>query len=303
MSPLTALWINLFVTALWPIAGKAGGEFITPALLVFLASVISVLCFTPHLTKNKLWGKLFDKKLWKYFLVMGVFGTAIPFTSMFVALQYTTPSNTAILNQSELLYSLVITYFMLGEKPSLSQLAGSALIISGVLIILVNEHFSPRWTGDLIVLLTPWTFQLAHATAKKLPKDLDDIFVSAARSLYGLFALVPVIIYLHFTTGLKFVPTKGSMLSLFFLGAIFYGVARPLWYKAIRNIDLSKVTAITLSYPVITLIFSALLGIEKIYLYQTIGLVMAFSGAMWITVIVKKSNNLKNKLKERGTQK
>ncbi|MGB2579954.1 drug/metabolite transporter (DMT)-like permease [Elusimicrobium simillimum] len=294
MSPLAALWINCVATALWPIAGKAGGQYITPALLVFLASIISVLYFSPWLTKKKQWGLLFDKKLWTKFFIMGLFGTAIPFTLMFVALQYTTPTNTAILNQSELLYSLVLTYFLLGEKPSLSQLGGSVLIVLGVVVILMHEQFSPRWTGDLIVLLTPWTFQIAHITAKKLPKNLDDSFVSAARSFYGVLCLLPVVIYIHFTTGLKFEQTKDAWIALLFLGGIFYGVCRPLWYKAIRNIDLSKVTAITLSYPVITLIFSVLLGIEKIHSYQLIGLAMAIAGALWITVLVKKQNKKKS---------
>ncbi|WP_424246145.1 drug/metabolite transporter (DMT)-like permease [Elusimicrobium posterum] len=289
MSPLSALWTNWTVTALWPVAGAEGGALMTPALMVLLACIFAMAYYGPWFTKYKMWGMLFDKKIWKYLLVLGLFGTALPFTSFFIALQHTTPSNTAILSQVEILYSLVLSYFLLKEKPSLGQLCGSALVISGVLIILINEQFSPRWTGDLIVLATPWTFQVSHVAAKKLPKELPDAFVAGARVVYAFFCMIPIVIFMALKDGgLHFVNTPKTYFILVFMGTIYYGVSQPLWYRAIRNMDLAKATAIILSFPVLTLLVSAALGIEKIHLYQTAGLALALSGALWVTLLVKK---------------
>ena len=56
--------------------------------------------------------------------------------------------------------------------------------------------------------------------------------------------------------------------------------------------DLSKATGIVLAYPVFTSIFSCALGIERLHSYQIVGLVLAISGAYWITLIVKKEKSL-----------
>ncbi|ACC97989.1 protein of unknown function DUF6 transmembrane [Elusimicrobium minutum Pei191] len=290
MTPLAALWTNWFVTGLWPIAGKQGAALMAPALMVFLACVFSMLYFAPIFTKQKLWGKLFQKGVWPYLLVLGMFGTALPFTSMFFALRYTTPSNAAILNQVEILYSLILAFVFLKEKPTLGQLGGSVLVISGVVIILLNEHFTPRWTGDIIVLLTPWMFQVSHIAAKKLPADLSPVFISGARVIYAGITILPILLFFAVKGGLYFTNTPKSYLMLFFMGTIYYGAAQPLWYKAIRGMDLSKATAIILSYPILTFTISAIFGLEKIHLYQGMGLALAFGGAYWITMIVKKQN-------------
>ncbi len=52
--------------------------------------------------------------------------------------------------------------------------------------------------------------------------------------------------------------------------------------------DLSKATAIVLSYPVLTALFSHLFGIEKIQAYQLVGLGLALAGAYWVTLLVRK---------------
>jgi drug/metabolite transporter (DMT)-like permease len=287
MSPATSLWVNWFVTALWPIVGKEGGALITPALMVFLACLFSLAYYGIWLSKHKMWGGLFEKKLWPRLLALGLFGTALPYTSVFIALQYTTPTNAAILNQVEILYSLVLAFILLGERPSLGQLCGSVMVICGVLIIIMHEKFSVQWKGDVIVLCTPWTFQISHIFAKKLPKDLPAAFISAARAVYGGLTILPVVIALAFTSGLKFENTPTAWFAVLFMGVIYYGISQPLWYKAIRNIDLSKATAIILSYPVMTFIVSAIIGTEKVRSYQAVGLILALCGAVWVSLLIK----------------
>ncbi|MBO4674680.1 MAG: EamA family transporter, partial [Elusimicrobiaceae bacterium] len=104
-SPLTAAWICWAIVGLSPIMGKYAVGIVSPALLVFLATCIGVLYFTPWITTNHKWGELLNVKMWGKFLFIGTFGTALPFTISLIALHYTTPGNAAILQQSELLYS------------------------------------------------------------------------------------------------------------------------------------------------------------------------------------------------------
>lgn len=291
MNPLAATWLCWAIVGLSPIAGKYAVGVISPALLVFLGTLIGVLYFTPWVTNNHKWGELLARETrWK-FLFIGTFGTALPFTISLIALHYTTPGNAAILQQSELLYSLLFAAVFLKEFPTRSQLLGSALIVLGVLFILLKEHYTPRWTGDLLIVGSTWMLQAGSTVAKKLPKQLDYRVIGMARNLYALPALIIIMAVILCTDGVIIKPNLQMFSVLSYTGLLKYGLAMVLWYKAIRAMDLSRVTAIYLSYPVLSLLGSAALGLEKITPYQIFGLVLTLLGAYWVSRLVKKQGH------------
>ena len=273
-------------------AGKYAVGVISPALLVFLGTLIGVFYFTPWITKNHKWGELFAPETrWK-FLFIGTFGTALPFTISLIALHYTTPGNAAILQQSELFYSLLFAAIFLKEFPSKAQLAGSALIVAGVLIILIKEQYTPRWMGDLLIVGSTWMLQAGSTVAKKLPKRLDYRVIGMARNLFALPALVIILAAMWLLKeNFTLVPNARMFSVLAYTGLLKYGLAMVVWYKAIRALDLSKVTAIYLSYPVLSLLISAGLGLETPTLYQLFGLAVTFAGAYWVSMTVQKEGH------------
>ena len=291
MNPLAATWLCWAIIGLSPIAGKYAVGVISPVLLVFLGTLIGVLYFTPWITKNHKWGELLAKETrWK-FLFIGTFGTALPFTISLLALHYTTPGNAAILQQSELLYSLLFAALFLKEYPTKSQLAGSALIVLGVAFILIKEHYTPRWTGDLLIVGSTWMLQAGSTMAKKLPAHLDYRLIGMARNLYAIPALLIIVAVLAWCDTLVLKPNLQMFSVLTYTGVLKYGLAMVLWYKAIRMLDLSRVTAIYLSYPVLSLIGSVLLGLERVTPYQILGLLLTLSGAYWVSFLVKKQGH------------
>ncbi len=292
MSPLTAAWICWAIVGFSPIAGKLAVGLISPVLLVFFGTLIGVLYFTPWITKNRKWGELLNRQTWGKFLFIGTFGTALPFTISLIALHYTTPGNAAILQQSELFYSLLIAAIFLREIPTQKQLAACALIVTGVLIILMKGKYTPRWTGDLLIVGSTWMLQAGSTVAKKLPKSLDYRVIGMARNLFALPALIiilAVLFFLHEPFTLN--PTFHMFGILGYTGIFKYGLAMVVWYKAIRALDLSKVTAIYLSYPVLSLLLSAVLGLEVPSVVQLFGLVITCAGAYWVSLSVKKDGH------------
>ena len=291
-SPLTAAWICWAIVGFSPIAGKYAVGVISPVLLVFLGTLIGVLYFTPWITQNHKWGELLAPQTRGKFLFIGTFGTALPFTIFLIALHYTTPGNAAILQQSELIYSLLFAAIFLNEFPSRAQLAGSALIVLGVMIILLKEHYTPRWTGDLLIIGSTWMLQAGSTVAKKLPKELDYRVIGMARNLFALPALL-VILVTMFLLNEPFTlrPVFKMFAVLGYTGFLKYGLAMVVWYKAIRALDLGKVTAIYLSYPVLSLLLSSALGLEQPTTPQLIGLAITLLGAYWVSLTVKKEGH------------
>ena len=299
-TPLQALWISLVITAIYPVAGKFAVPYISPSLLLIFSAFIAALFYAPWVIKTGLWRKFKQKEIVLSLALIGLLGTALPFLCMFIALIYTTPANAAIMNQAEVVYSLVLAAVFLKERPTAKQLLGTALVITGVVIVLLSGGFEARWKGDLIVLCSVWMFQASHVFVKKLPADLPPQFITFGRAVFACLWSIPIaaaLTVLPFGVKVLFIePSWQLLLLLFYMGVINYGLSNAFWYKAMRNMDLSKATAVMLSYPALTYLFSVVMGTDKISLPQTAGLVLAFAGAYLVTHIIK--NHKKGKLQD-----
>jgi len=287
MTPLAALWTNWLFTSTWPIVGKIGVSAISAELLAFLGAVLGFIYFLPWLVRNHAFSQLTEKKYVPNLLIMGAFGSAFPIALFTMGLQYTTPANAAILAQVEVVYSLILTHFMLKEKITRKQLMGTGLVVFGTLLILYNERFSPRWKGDLLILSMPWMYQVSHIFAKKLPADFSPERIASSRAFYAALVMIPIVLWRLFSGGAHFAFKAGPVSALLFFGLCLNGFVMVLWYRAIRHMELSKATAIILSYPVMTFIISVLTGMEKMHIYQIAGLACAMGGAYWVTTMVK----------------
>lgn len=298
-SPVWAIWISWFVTAANLVVAKYAVPYVTSALFLFLSCAAAVLCFLPHIRKVNGWSVLLDKKLFWQYMGLGTLGTALPMTVFMIALNYTTPTNGAILNQFEIVYSILLSWLLLKEKPTLKQIGGSFLVVAGVTLLLWQAGLSLQLKGDLMIVGCLWMFQLSHIFAKKLPPQMDPGLIAAARALFALPALFLLIIYVACTQGLTFTPAPALWWTLAFSAIINYFLGNTFWYFAIRHMDLGKATAIILSYPVMTFVLSALLGLDKITVFKVLGLILAMGGAYVVTGIVKTQGDNTNE--EAGT--
>ena len=285
LSPVQALWLALFITAGSPIAGKFSVGYMSPSFILLAGTLTTLALYAPWLTKHKMWGRLVDKDIRFRLSVMGLFGTALPFMLLLLALRWTTPSNSAILNQAESVYSLIFAFLFLRERPSLKQIAGTVMVVAGAVLILAVNGYTPMWKGDLIVIGTVWMFQVSHIAAKKLPQDISVDFITAARGFYGfLWSAVLALAALPLGMEISFKPSAVSVAALFYIAVFVYTLRNKFLYQAIRNMPLAKATAVILSYPVFTYILSVATGFDKIQLYQAAGLALALGGAYMVTL-------------------
>ncbi|MCK5106029.1 MAG: DMT family transporter [Elusimicrobiales bacterium] len=298
LPPLKSLWLAVIFCAFIPIIAFFAAGGISGALFVFFSSIVGFLIFIPWISKNNLWLKYFRRDLVFKLAGIGFFGGAIPTVLLIWALKYTTPSNVAILGQIEVIYSMFLATIFLKEKIKFKQVMGTILVLAGTLIILSKERFTFRWTGDLIALAIPVFYQIAHLLSKKLPKNTSHVFVASARALFSIIAIIPFFALGFFMPVFHIEWTFKIIAVLIIWGVAITAFTNILWYRAIFNMDLSKATGIVLAYPVFTSVFSSALGIERLHSYQIVGLVLAISGAYWITLIVKKEKSM---IAEEGT--
>ncbi len=143
------------------------------------------------------------------------------------------------------------------------------MLIAGVFIVVLRGAMSVR-KGDVLLLLTPFFWQIGHAMAKKT--DYSAITIAALRNTFGGLLLIPVAI----VTGIGF--TKFSLAE-----GVIMALIQSVWYGSIRRINLSKATAILTPAPALTVILSYTILGEIPAINQLIGLGLITLGTIIIS--------------------
>jgi drug/metabolite transporter (DMT)-like permease len=284
MSPLTALLSDWVITALWPIIGASGMRHYSGLLFSAAGLLVGLALLSPFLLVKGRLRRIFSYDTAPSLAAMGFFSAAA--TAIYIsALAYTTPANAAIMAQVEVLYSAVLCAWLLGERPSLKQGGATLLVLLGTGLIMFRDLSSPRWRGDLMILATPWMYQVSHIFSKRLPPDLDAWTLSGGRVLFGLAAMAPLCA-ISLAAGARWSWSPEALRLLALQGALMSSTNFVLWYMAIRRMDLTQATSIMLSYPALTLLFSWLAGHESIHGLQVAGLFVTMAGAVWTSRLV-----------------
>lgn len=272
------------MTAFWPLIGASGMAYYSGVLFSQAGLAVGFVALAPWLLARGRWRRLFDARVALSLAAMGFFSGLA--TMIFIsALAFTTPANAAIMAQIEVLYSAALCVLVLKERIGRGQIGAGLLVLGGTGLVMLHDLQSGHWRGDLMILATPWMYQVSHVFSKKLPRDLDDITLSGGRIFYGLLALLPFVAW-AVARGARWSWQPAALGILVLQGVTMSCLNFVLWYRAIRGMDLSKATVVMLSYPALTVLFSWLLGREAIGAIQVIGLLVTFTGAYWTSMLV-----------------
>lgn len=284
LSPLAALLLDWVITALWPLIGASGMRHYSGLLFSTAGLLVGLVILSPLLLSKGRWRRIISRDVAPSLAAMGFFSGAA--TAIYIsALAYTTPANAAIMAQVEVLYSAVLCAWLLGERPTLKQAAATLLVLLGTGLIMFRDLQSPRWRGDLMILLTPWMYQVSHIFSKRLPKDLDAWTLSGGRVLFGLMTMAPLCLWAIWN-GSRWSWEPAALRLIALQGVLMSSANFVLWYMAIRRMDLTQATSIMLSYPALTLLFSWAVGHEAIHGLQVAGLLVTMTGATWTSRLV-----------------
>ncbi len=270
---------HMVLDGFWPVGAAYGTQVLKlpPVELLGLATFISSVFFLALTLKKGEFSHLRSLKILKGCLLYTAC-LLIPYMAIFWAAQSNSGINIALFTQSEVIFAALVGWIFLKERVQVARIAGVLCIVAANLIVLYNGSLSFN-PASLILIFAPLIFVFGNATAKRLQtQGLSYAPLLLFRSgIGGLFVLLFSFLLEDFQ-----IPSSSSWLFLFLFGFLAFGLPKAFWQIALNKIDLSKTTAIGLSYPAFSFVMAYFLLHEIPSFYQWLGLGFSFIGIYFL---------------------
>ena len=270
---LAAIWGGSFL--FMRIAAPVLGPVLLIQLRVALAAVFLLgLAF--------LWKKKLDiKSDWKHFVILGLFNTAVPFLLFAWAAKSLPASLMSVLNATTPIWGAVFGAIWLRNVLSLKTLAGLALGITGVAVLvgLDGGQLSPTALLGVGAGLVAAACYAVAALYSKVAKSVD-AFANAHGSMWAATLMVAPATPFFPAVSL---PNIWVVICVLMLGIVCSGIAYILYFKLIDEIGAASATTVTFLVPVFGVLWGSLILHEHVGWISVIGGILIITGTALIT--------------------
>jgi len=277
------LVLLLFISALW------GGSFIfmkilTPVFGPVMTSSFRLLIASGFLyvyflvTKHKI---IWRQSL-KFFVIVGILNSAIPFVMYSFASSYIDASLSVILNSTSPMFGAVFGFIILKEKLNLSKSIGLIIGSFGVFIVSSFTIFNGSINTYLAIaacIIAAMLYGYSGNYVKKNVQHLDSKTLTFGSLLFGGLSLLPF----SFFHGIEGTIDYKIILLFIFFGVMSTAVTYIIYYKLIKEIGAMKALTVTYLMPIFGVLWAYLFlnEIPSVNIY--IGSVVILFGVFLVT--------------------
>jgi len=273
---VVAIWGSTFVfTKLLLLGGFSPAQIFT---LRFIIAYVMLLVFC-------LWrGIKWLSDSWKDELLMlglGISGGSLYFLAENEAMNHTTTTNTSlIVCLCPLFASLLIGLFYKSQRLNRTQIIGSIIAATGLVVVVMNGHFvlhlSPL--GDTLAFIACLCWAVYSLLMIPASSKYDTIFVTRKVFFYGLLSMIPYYIFFPGLNVEKLFEQPVLLWNLLFLGCVASTFCFLTWNWVMKKLGAIIVTNYVYFNPVTTILFAWLLLSEPITGYFIFGTVLILVG-------------------------
>jgi drug/metabolite transporter (DMT)-like permease len=205
------------------------------------------------------------------FAIVGTTFAAIPFTCIAFATLTLPTGFTALLNAATPLFTAALGVLVLRQPLSGRMIAGLAIGIGAVLVLVGWSHLDPTPATLIAVaagLGAPASYAVAGTYVRARLADVPGLELATGMLTMGALVTLPVAVL----SGAPGVPTMAGVASLAAVGVVSTALAWPLFYRVLARSTPTVASTVTFIVPV----FAALWG--SLVLGEAVGaeLVVAF---------------------------
>ena len=217
---------------------------------------------------------------WRGYLMVGVVNSALPFALFCFAEQYISASAAAILNATSPLFGALIAALWLGEALTLRKIAGMALGLAGV-VVLVGWQPEPLSGMMLWATLACLAAALCYGIASVYAKQRMAAVPSSAIALYSQLAAAIVL-----APALWLVPAPEPLTPLVAANVLALALASTafaylLYFRLIATIGPARALTVTFLIPLFGVLWGVLFLGEPFAANTLFGCALIVAGT-WI---------------------
>jgi drug/metabolite transporter (DMT)-like permease len=195
-------------------------------------------------------------------------------------------SETTILAYTLPIWSAVLAWPLLGERPTAARGLGLLLGLAGVGLLVAHgapDGVDPwaKLPGVALALAAAMLFALGTVLAKRTPVTMPPAALVAWQTGLGMLPLI--LLWLVFETPDFAALDTRSWLALAYGGGLAFGLAYITWFAALRRLPASVATIGSLLAPVVGVLASALMLGDPLGLREIGALALTLSGVALAT--------------------
>lgn len=218
---------------------------------------------------------------WKAWLLLGLTGVVGFNVFFFLALEITSAVNAALIMALSPLLTVIVAYFVLGDRPTLLQLIALPVSLAGVTIVVLGAgEAGGSLRGDALMFMAAllWAFYNV-AVRRSLPRDASPTANILGTMIVGSIGLT--LCSAVAGTGLPLPgPRVGGLLLALSLGgglAAYY-----LWNAGVRKIGAGPASVFINLVPVVSMLISTAMGVPPT-VWQLLGAAIVIGAVSFST--------------------
>lgn len=260
---------------------------IAPSSIAFLRWVLALAVLTPFLAPAAWRHRATLRREWPKLAVLGLLGMGLWQGLAYMAAETTSATNMGILAAMVPLLTVLLSALILREPPSLGGVAGGALALVGVSILLGrgNPLSLLELTvakGDALMLVAATCYALYGVMLKRWPIDLPPWVLLYGQVIFAVLFLLPPYLLGPMT------PVDSSNVGLILYAGIPASIVTTfLWMLAIRRIGASQASIFINLMPLFSAIIAMLALGERIALFHFLGGALILAGVIMAQTLTR----------------
>ncbi|MGH7914474.1 MAG: DMT family transporter [Candidatus Binataceae bacterium] len=268
-----------------PALMRFGATRLDPMLFAAGCAVVATLCVLPVVYARGELGTLVDPRYRMRLLLLSVIGTVVTTLTLIFGLRRIDAVAGTLLLQSEPVYSLLLATLFAGERPTLRQLAATAIIITGIVSAIgaSSGAYSPAWAA-MLVAGTPLFWQTSHVLSLPVMPPLSPVCMTGARYGYAAIVLTLALAAVN-PHAMGQLADPVALETILATGVVCYFLASLTWYAAINRLSLAWTTALVIpGIPLLSILCAIVFLGERATRRDFIGILVSISGVLLLVL-------------------
>ncbi|MEA2900905.1 MAG: hypothetical protein QOH36_792 [Actinomycetota bacterium] len=216
---------------------------------------------------------------WRHFAVVGLFGSALPFTLLAWGEQHIASALAAVLNAATTLFAALLAAVFLGQRLRRSQSLGLLFGFVGVGVAAglgASDLSGSSLAGEAAAIGAGASYAVAIVYAKRHLGALPPLVNAAGQLVMATLLALPVAVVTTAREGLDLTPRR--LLAVCLLGVLGTGVAYVLFYRVIAELGPTMASTVTYLAPVTAVTVGVLFLHEPFHLRLVAGGLLIVGG-------------------------